>query len=526
MHRDQPNLRAVELSDRIRTVLSLRSPTNRRIGRWMAFNSFQFIEKSTTSSPQIPTSLLSNLQGSPTSSSLLPPAGDNPDSVQHDSQKFHLLLRDQTGFYPIYGKIQGLQDLNHKSGVFSRELRRPGQNEKVVQEGNTQMVFPWQKALMAFMTLEKAHGAVDRPKGSTWKTKVLSPMTKAKNFPTVLRELGRWPSEGLKSIVFELWSKSIPKNYISKTITPTMFIWSPRIWSMTLLSPTSIYSGSSNTFYHFDPIKGMNDRSEEKITNKNETELNEQKKKEMKDMIENGESEPKLDTIEEAKRTTSMENYLSKYQKTETGDRKGRDDARIVNFIRQLTVPGVVEFSLCLFFAKLVAYTFLFWLPMYIKHSTDLDPADSAYLSTMFDFGGIAGGIAAGVLSDRSGMPAITCATLLILSIPTMAFYLAFADTSLGLNIFLLLIMGFVVNGPYALITTAVSAELGTHESLRGNSKALATVTAIIDGTGSVGSAIGPQMTGPLSKYSWDYIFYMLIVSAFLALLLTTLISM
>uniref|UniRef100_A0A3B3V059 Uncharacterized protein n=1 Tax=Poecilia latipinna TaxID=48699 RepID=A0A3B3V059_9TELE len=44
-----------------------------------------------------------------------------------------------------------------------------------------------------------------------------------------------------------------------------------------------------------------------------------------------------------------------------------------------------------------------------------------------------------------------------------------------------------LMNGPYALITTAVSADLGTHESLRGNSRALSTVTAIIDGTGSIG---------------------------------------
>lgn len=49
------------------------------------------------------------------------------------------------------------------------------------------------------------------------------------------------------------------------------------------------------------------------------------------------------------------------------------------------------------------------------------------------------------------------------------------------------MVCGFFVNGPYALITTAVSADLGTHEVLKGNSKALSTVTAIIDGTGSIG---------------------------------------
>ena len=49
------------------------------------------------------------------------------------------------------------------------------------------------------------------------------------------------------------------------------------------------------------------------------------------------------------------------------------------------------------------------------------------------------------------------------------------------------MVLGFLVNGPYALITTAVSADLGTHECLQGNAKALSTVTAIIDGTGSIG---------------------------------------
>lgn len=35
-----------------------------------------------------------------------------------------------------------------------------------------------------------------------------------------------------------------------------------------------------------------------------------------------------------------------------------------------LKIPGVIEFSLCLFFSKLVNYTFLFWLPLYIKNTS------------------------------------------------------------------------------------------------------------------------------------------------------------
>ena len=90
---------------------------------------------------------------------------------------------------------------------------------------------------------------------------------------------------------------------------------------------------------------------------------------------------------------------------------------------------------------------------------------------------------------------------------------------SFGVNVVLLLIAGFLVNGPYALITTAVSAELGTHPSLGDNSKAVATVTSIIDGTGSIGAAVGPLLAGLVSSYyGWHNVFYMLMVSDVLAL--------
>ncbi|KAL1454915.1 hypothetical protein WDU94_009044 [Cyamophila willieti] len=89
------------------------------------------------------------------------------------------------------------------------------------------------------------------------------------------------------------------------------------------------------------------------------------------------------------------------------------------------------------------------------------------------------------------------------------------------MSIVLLLLVGALVNGPYALITTAVSAELGTHECLEGNSKALATVTSIIDGTGSIGAAVGPLLAGFVSSYGWIYVFYMLMFSCSLAVLVS-----
>jgi OPA family glycerol-3-phosphate transporter-like MFS transporter 1/2 len=64
----------------------------------------------------------------------------------------------------------------------------------------------------------------------------------------------------------------------------------------------------------------------------------------------------------------------------------------------------------------------------------------------------------------------------------------------------------------------------GTHESLKGNARALATVTAIIDGTGSIGAAIGPMLTGYISAHTndWNNVFFMLYGADLIAGLLLT----
>uniref|UniRef100_A0A8K9XYP5 Solute carrier family 37 member 1 n=1 Tax=Oncorhynchus mykiss TaxID=8022 RepID=A0A8K9XYP5_ONCMY len=191
---------------------------------------------------------------------------------------------------------------------------------------------------------------------------------------------------------------------------------------------------------------------------------------------------------------------------------KSESEPSAISFMGALRIPGVIEFSLCLLFAKLVSYTFLFWLPLYITKTAHLDAKKAGDLSTLFDVGGIVGGILAGVISDKLGKRATTCAVMLLLAAPIVSLFPR-------LNISMLLVCGGLVNGPYALITTAVAADLGTHKSLKGNARALSTVTAIIDGTGSVGAAIGPLLAGVLSSQGWDQVFYMLMAADFLALL-------
>uniref|UniRef100_A0A1I8I4U1 Sugar phosphate exchanger 3 n=1 Tax=Macrostomum lignano TaxID=282301 RepID=A0A1I8I4U1_9PLAT len=159
---------------------------------------------------------------------------------------------------------------------------------------------------------------------------------------------------------------------------------------------------------------------------------------------ESGDFEPDDEASLEAGTSSDR---LPLFDDEETGGGSGKSlnskDLQAIGFCGALKIPGVIEYSMCLFFAKL--------------------------LFTYEKFGG----------------------------------------TSLTHSIVLLFITGGFVNGPYALITTAVSADLGT--ACGSSARALATVTAIIDGAGSLGAAFGPLLTGLIVRTGWRNVFYMLI---------------
>lgn len=76
-------------------------------------------------------------------------------------------------------------------------------------------------------------------------------------------------------------------------------------------------------------------------------------------------------------------------------------------------------------------------------------------------------GVLAGHLSDKSGASATVATSFTLLSVPCLYLYRTVGYTSMAANVALMMLSGFFVNGPYALITTAVSADLGTHDSLQ-----------------------------------------------------------
>ncbi|KAI6672239.1 hypothetical protein NL676_000145 [Syzygium grande] len=306
-------------------------------------------------------------------------------------------------------------------------------------------------------------------------------------WPSVVAVVGNWFGKSKRGLIMGIWNAHTSVgNIVGSLIASAMLSYG---WGWSFVVPGLIIAFMGLVVFLFLPI------SPESVGADKDDNLNSPKK--------NGEQvrEPLL-----------------------SSDSENKEQA--VGFIEAWKIPGVAPFAFCLFFVKLVAYTFLYWLPYYISHTAIdgeyLSSEAAGDLSTLFDIGGVVGGILAGHISDRLDARAITAASFTYCAIPALYLYRSYGSISLSVNIALMFIAGIFVNGPYALITTAVSADLGTHSSLKGNSRALATVTAIIDGTGSIGAAIGPLLTGYISTVSWGAVFIMLMAAALIAGLLLT----
>ena len=73
--------------------------------------------------------------------------------------------------------------------------------------------------------------------------------------------------------------------------------------------------------------------------------------------------------------------------------------------------------------------------------------------------------------------------------------------------------LGFFISGLNNFISSACATDLGKQEALKGNQRATSTVTGIIDGTGTVGSALGQLIIGQTQAIWGWYNGYWLVIS-------------
>ena len=186
-----------------------------------------------------------------------------------------------------------------------------------------------------------------------------------------------------------------------------------------------------------------------------------------------------------------------------------------LGFFKAFCLPGVIPYSVSFACLKLVNFSFLFWLPVYLSQGLHWNDKESDILSSFYDIGGIIGSILAGIVSDVIGRRSPVVCIMLILSIALLFMY-ENAGSDYDSNSILMTLTGLTIGGPANLVSAAVSADLGKQDTLRGNEAALATVIGIVDGTGSIGAAIGQFLIPRINKtFGWHGVFYFLAVMSF-----------
>lgn len=181
-------------------------------------------------------------------------------------------------------------------------------------------------------------------------------------------------------------------------------------------------------------------------------------------------------------------------------------------FVRVIQLPGVAAYALSFFALKLVNYSFFFWLPYFLHNKYSWDDSTANFLSTWFDVGGIVGGTLGGIISDCSGRRSPVVFMMAALAVPSLFVFNQSPPDQL-LAAMLMTLCGFFIGGASNMIGAACAADLGKTAIEYGMPSAISLVTGIIDGTGSVGAAVG-QVSIPYLElnYGWGSVFLMFMI--------------
>ena len=187
-------------------------------------------------------------------------------------------------------------------------------------------------------------------------------------------------------------------------------------------------------------------------------------------------------------------------------------------FWRAWLLPGVIRYGLCYGCIKSVNYAIFFWLTPFLENAGH--SSNTAYLITVLnDVGWIFGGLACGFGSDRMGTRAPFVGLFILLSVAPTALIYPFVGSSAALAV-LVTLNGFLCGGAGNVVSSAVCADIGAHDKVKGSEDVTSQVAGIIDGLGAFISAGMQLLIGFMSKDQWDWIFYILTGMLVLAFLL------
>ncbi|XP_050777606.1 glucose-6-phosphate exchanger SLC37A2 isoform X2 [Gopherus flavomarginatus] len=189
-------------------------------------------------------------------------------------------------------------------------------------------------------------------------------------WPSVVTCVGNWFGKGKRGLIMGIWNSHTSVGNILGSLIAG--VWVSSAWGLSFIVPGIIIAIMGIVCFLF-LVEYPEDVDCSPPLHHTESEESEEKDPEVTLSTDDG--------------SCSRENTIdsSEYPK-EPAEQPGA-----ISFLGALRIPGVVEFSLCLLFAKLVSYTFLYWLPLYIVNVAHFSAKEAGDLSTLFDVGGILG---------------------------------------------------------------------------------------------------------------------------------------
>ena len=187
----------------------------------------------------------------------------------------------------------------------------------------------------------------------------------------------------------------------------------------------------------------------------------------------------------------------------------GECNARLPVGMREvLRIPKLAALMASYFFVKIVRYCLIFWLPFYLARECGMGVAAAGYMSCLFDLGGVAGGVATGVLGDkhfpgrRTVLGAYMCAALAF----AVLCYQSASQMHVVVNGAVMAVIGMLVAGPDALLGSSSIAD--TCEAAGYGAEVLGTASGLVNGAGSMGAVLQGALTAWIaSTYGWGALF-------------------
>ena len=168
-----------------------------------------------------------------------------------------------------------------------------------------------------------------------------------------------------------------------------------------------------------------------------------------------------------------------------------------------LTSPALLSIALCYFCLKLMRYSFLFWLPLYMVERLRYSQAEAGYSSSVYELVGFLGVPLAGYFSDhvfRGRRFPAGCLLMFALAGACLAFPAASAAGGVA-NLAAIGVVGMLTFGPDTLLAGAATQEAAGPE-------AAASAGGFVNGVGSIGQLLSPLVVSATVRwFGWDGLF-------------------